>query len=122
VPEDYVHRIGRTGRAGAAGEAISLVSSDEGGLLRDIERVLRRTIPVLPTPQFKILESVQRPSAPAPSEFKGRPNGSRPQGSRTQGNNRGQGGRHQGGQRDHARHAGGQARRPAQDRGGGGNR
>jgi ATP-dependent RNA helicase RhlE len=41
VPEDYVHRIGRTGRAGAAGEAISLVSSDESGLLRDIERVLR---------------------------------------------------------------------------------
>ena len=45
VPEDYVHRIGRTGRAGAAGEAISLVSSDENGLLRDIERVLRRSIP-----------------------------------------------------------------------------
>ncbi len=45
VPEDYVHRIGRTGRAGAAGEAVSLVSSDENGLLRDIERVLRRSIP-----------------------------------------------------------------------------
>ena len=45
VPEDYVHRIGRTGRAGAAGEAVSLVSSDESGLLRDIERVLRRSIP-----------------------------------------------------------------------------
>ncbi len=41
VPEDYVHRIGRTGRAGSAGEAVSLVSADEGGLLRDIERVLR---------------------------------------------------------------------------------
>jgi ATP-dependent RNA helicase RhlE len=57
VPEDYVHRIGRTGRAGAAGEAISLVSSDESGLLRDIERVLRRSIPTLPTPVFKIVES-----------------------------------------------------------------
>jgi ATP-dependent RNA helicase RhlE len=57
VPEDYVHRIGRTGRAGMAGEAVSLVSSDESGLLRDIERVLRRSIPTLPTPAFKIVES-----------------------------------------------------------------
>ena len=131
VPEDYVHRIGRTGRAGAAGEAISLVSSDEGGLLRDIERVLRRTIPVLPTPQFKILESLQRPSAPAPRQFNGRPHGDRAPGNRAPGNrapgnrgsgNRSQGGRPQGGQRDHARHAGGQPGRPAQDRGGGGNR
>ena len=52
VPEDYVHRIGRTGRAGALGQAVSLVSSDENGLLRDIERVLKRAIPVLPTPTF----------------------------------------------------------------------
>src|ERR1700677_3611417 len=52
VPEDYVHRIGRTGRAGALGKAVSLVSSDENGLLRDIERVLKRTVPVLQTPAF----------------------------------------------------------------------
>ncbi|MCL4775434.1 MAG: DEAD/DEAH box helicase [Burkholderiaceae bacterium] len=45
VPEDYVHRIGRTGRAGAEGEAVSLVSPDEFGLLRDIERLIRREIP-----------------------------------------------------------------------------
>ncbi|HEY0876958.1 MAG TPA: DEAD/DEAH box helicase, partial [Zeimonas sp.] len=44
VAEDYVHRIGRTGRAGAEGEAVSLVSPDENGLLRDIERLLRREI------------------------------------------------------------------------------
>jgi ATP-dependent RNA helicase RhlE len=61
VPEDYVHRIGRTGRAGSAGEAVSLVSSDESGLLRDIERVLRRSIPTLPTPAFKIVESASPP-------------------------------------------------------------
>jgi ATP-dependent RNA helicase RhlE len=53
VPEDYVHRIGRTGRAGALGQAVSLVSADENGLLRDIERVLKRTVPVLPTPAFE---------------------------------------------------------------------
>jgi ATP-dependent RNA helicase RhlE len=57
VPEDYVHRIGRTGRAGAGGAAVSLVSSDEGSLLRDIERVLRRQVPVLPTPEFRIVDS-----------------------------------------------------------------
>ena len=40
VPEDYVHRIGRTGRAGAEGEAISLVSADEFVQLFDIEKLL----------------------------------------------------------------------------------
>ena len=44
VPEDYVHRIGRTGRAGNEGEAMSLVCVDELKLLRDIERLLGRKI------------------------------------------------------------------------------
>ena len=44
IPEDYVHRIGRTGRAGATGEAISLVCVDELAFLRDIERLLRKPI------------------------------------------------------------------------------
>jgi ATP-dependent RNA helicase RhlE len=45
VPEDYVHRIGRTGRAGVDGDAVSLVCVDELKLLRDIERVLGHAIP-----------------------------------------------------------------------------
>jgi ATP-dependent RNA helicase RhlE len=45
VPEDYVHRIGRTGRAGATGEALSLVCVDEHQLLKDIERLIKRPIP-----------------------------------------------------------------------------
>ncbi len=45
VPEDYVHRIGRTGRAGSSGEALSLVSADESKQLRDIERLINRAIP-----------------------------------------------------------------------------
>jgi len=45
VPEDYIHRIGRTGRAGSSGEAISLVCVDERGFLRDIERLIKRQIP-----------------------------------------------------------------------------
>ena len=44
VPEDYVHRIGRTGRAGAAGHAISLVDKDENNLLTAIERLIKRRI------------------------------------------------------------------------------
>lgn len=44
VPEDYVHRIGRTGRAGANGQAISLVSLDEIKQLRDIERLIKFNI------------------------------------------------------------------------------
>ena len=45
VPEDYVHRIGRTGRAGVDGDAVSLVCIDEVRLLRDIEHVLGHAIP-----------------------------------------------------------------------------
>jgi ATP-dependent RNA helicase RhlE len=52
VPEDYVHRIGRTGRAGAQGEAISLVCVDENGFLRDIERLIKRDIPREVVPGF----------------------------------------------------------------------
>jgi ATP-dependent RNA helicase RhlE len=44
VPEDYVHRIGRTGRAGAEGDAVSLVCVDERKLLTDIERLIKRDI------------------------------------------------------------------------------
>jgi len=58
VPQDYVHRIGRTARAGGAGCAISLVSPDEAPFLRDIERLLRKALPVAPTPAFTV------PSAP----------------------------------------------------------
>ena len=45
VPEDYVHRIGRTGRAGNTGEAMSLVCSDEEKLLKAIERLIKTEIP-----------------------------------------------------------------------------
>jgi ATP-dependent RNA helicase RhlE len=44
VPEDYVHRIGRTARAGAAGTAISFCSDEERPYLRDIEKVTRRSV------------------------------------------------------------------------------
>jgi ATP-dependent RNA helicase RhlE len=46
TPEDYVHRIGRTGRAGLPGEAISLVAPEEMKFLEDIEKLLKRKLPV----------------------------------------------------------------------------
>ena len=46
VPEDYIHRIGRTGRAGATGEAISLVDPAEMKYLTEIEKLLKKTIPI----------------------------------------------------------------------------
>ena len=54
VAEDYVHRIGRTGRAGSSGEASSLVCIDEKKLLNDIERLIKRDIPVTNVPGFDV--------------------------------------------------------------------
>jgi ATP-dependent RNA helicase RhlE len=62
VAEDYVHRIGRTGRAEKTGDAISLVCVDEAPLLRDIERLLGRSIPSELIPGFEPDRSI-RPEA-----------------------------------------------------------
>ncbi len=73
VPEDYVHRIGRTGRAGATGEAVSLVSPDEKDLLVAIERLIKKTIPKETitgfeagqrTPQTKLLPAAKKSIRP----------------------------------------------------------
>ena len=53
VPEDYVHRIGRTGRAGNEGQAVSLVCVDEHKLLGDIERLLKRDLPRIMIPGYE---------------------------------------------------------------------
>jgi ATP-dependent RNA helicase RhlE len=53
VPEDYVHRIGRTGRAGSQGQAVSLVCVDEDFFLRDIERLIKHSIPRAVVPGFE---------------------------------------------------------------------
>lgn len=53
VPEDYVHRIGRTGRAGKEGRAISLVSADEYPLLANIERLLKQRLSKMVVPGYE---------------------------------------------------------------------
>ncbi len=63
VPEDYVHRIGRTARAGSTGAAVSLVSPDEVPLLKDIEKLLKRAVEFAPTPKFEIKEGTHTPRA-----------------------------------------------------------
>jgi ATP-dependent RNA helicase RhlE len=79
VPHDYVHRIGRTGRAGATGEAISLVCVDEHEFLRDIEKLIKRTLPRTvitgfePDPHARAQPILQR-------QGRGQPRGHAPQG------------------------------------------
>jgi ATP-dependent RNA helicase RhlE len=63
VPEDYVHRIGRTARAGGSGSAVSLVSPEEAPLLREIEKVLRHSLPVAALPAYPVTAA---PAAHAP--------------------------------------------------------
>src|SRR5574343_66025 len=78
VPEDYVHRIGRTGRAGSSGEAVALVCIDEHGLLRDIERLLKASLPTTVLPGYE-------PNPLIKAEPIRRGGGNRPQGRSFQG-------------------------------------
>ncbi len=73
VPEDYVHRIGRTGRAGRNGEAVSLVSGEERVLMHGIQRLLKRDIPVVEIDGFKPSAGFQNA---APLSRNGRPRSS----------------------------------------------
>ncbi len=58
IPEDYIHRIGRTGRAGASGEALSLVSLDEVGYLKDIEKLIGERLEAKILPNYKPTETM----------------------------------------------------------------
>src|SRR5262245_48230041 len=125
VPEDYVHRIGRTARAGGTGRAVSLVSPDENGLLKDIERLLRKQIPVSAVPEFKMITPAPRSNeAQRVAEEQGSSGDSRGSHGRRGGGgqrrggegHRGGGGRRQGGEG----HRAGGGRRPGGEGGHGG--
>jgi ATP-dependent RNA helicase RhlE len=117
VPEDYVHRIGRTGRAGSNGEASSLVCIDEHKLLHDIERLIKREITVVQVPGFE-----PDPRIKAEPILNGQNRG---QGGRGQGQGRGQSAPRSGGGQPRtgagqARTGGGQARAGGAPRSGAG--
>ncbi|MGE5171164.1 MAG: DEAD/DEAH box helicase [Rudaea sp.] len=70
VPEDYIHRIGRTGRAGASGEAISLVAPEEEKYLAEIERLLKKKVAVSTAEGFDVAAAAstrERSSRRAPA-------------------------------------------------------
>lgn len=76
IPETYVHRIGRTGRAGASGIAISFCDREEKMYLRDIQKLIGRTIPVVDEHPY-VMVSYQPPvqsaaagNRPAPNVFR----------------------------------------------------
>lgn len=94
VPETYVHRIGRTGRAGLSGVAISFCDFDEQPYLKDIQKLIRKTIPAVEEhpwpmtqtePSPKLEPQPRRRRAPSPAEQarpakQARPSGQRPSG------------------------------------------
>lgn len=121
VPEQYVHRIGRTARAGADGVAISFCAPDEKPYLRDIERLTKVKPDVMPLPENFLADAARLPAPsrrPADEEHdarrdhgRGRPGGQRGDGGRREGGRSGggrseggrsEGGRSQGGRRDGA--------------------
>jgi ATP-dependent RNA helicase RhlE len=77
VAEDYVHRIGRTGRNGATGEALSFVAPDEGGLLRQIQRLLKVDVSVENVEGFEPSRPI-RLDAPIPKNGGGNGRGAKP--------------------------------------------
>ncbi|MDQ3264991.1 MAG: DEAD/DEAH box helicase, partial [Myxococcota bacterium] len=104
VPEQYVHRIGRTGRAGAAGIALSFCDAEERPYLRDIEKTIRQAVPV----REHSYPASPRMEARMESSGGGQRQGGRPQGRGGGGGGRSGGGQRRGGRPGSASSGGGQ--------------
>ncbi len=100
VPEDYIHRIGRTGRAGATGQAVSLVSADEINQLTDIERLIKQLLkrklvdgfePVHDLPESHLSrrpKHANKPKKPKPGHRDGQRSGENARGHKPPGKNK----------------------------------
>ncbi|MDC3286991.1 DEAD/DEAH box helicase [Alphaproteobacteria bacterium] len=112
VPEDYVHRIGRTARAGASGNAISLCAPDERAFLKSIEKLIKLSVSVVKGIEVRDEDiPPPEPRGPRPPRRSGGPGGGR--GSRSAKPSGEQGGRHKsGGQKRRPPSAVGQKQRP----------
>jgi ATP-dependent RNA helicase RhlE len=115
VPEDYVHRIGRTGRAGSRGQALSLVSHDETGFMRDIERLMKAQVESVVIEGFEPSRNPPKSTEPAgrrdqrPQQRHSRGN-SQPQGRGRSDGGRSSGDRSRSGGQQPARRDGGRSR------------
>ncbi|MHB9880291.1 DEAD/DEAH box helicase [Pacificimonas sp. ICDLI1SI03] len=103
VPEQYVHRIGRTARAGADGLAISFVAKDERSYLRDIEKLTRQSLQMVPLPENFVADvervnSMKLPPKKSGGEYEGGRGGNRGEG-RRRGSGGAPGGNRNGGNR-----------------------
>lgn len=91
VPESYVHRIGRTARAGREGSAVAFCANDERGLLKDVERVTRQSIPSIDRRGDAALAAVSanareaEPEKQQPAALEGRSGGGRRRRNRAEG-------------------------------------
>ncbi len=122
VPEDYIHRIGRTGRAGSTGQAVSLVSHDEFKQLSDIERLIGELLdreeiegfePVNNLPQSQLRQPKRKRSKkPKPGHKDGQRSGDIARGHKPTGKNK----KHQGQKKHPAKAASGQQKKSQQDR------
>jgi superfamily II DNA/RNA helicase len=112
VPETYVHRIGRTARAGAEGVAISLCDAEEVAFLRDIEKLIRISIPISDRRTHP-----QRIDAPVAKHVSGRPSGDAPGKRRRGRNGHGGHGAHGGRKQPHHDQPREQSREPSRDPG-----
>ena len=80
VPEAYVHRIGRTARAGKEGQAVALCAPDEMPYLKDIQKVMKISIPIASGRPWEELPDPQAAPKPGRGRGRGRPGGGRPSG------------------------------------------
>ncbi|MEA2018933.1 MAG: DEAD/DEAH box helicase [Campylobacterota bacterium] len=103
VPEDYVHRIGRTGRAGNDGEALSLVCVDELEFLKDIEKLIKKDIEKVEIDGFKVDPTIK--AEPLSKRGQARANGGN-----SRGRGRGRGGQNGGNNRNRSGQSRGQRR------------